>query len=148
MRGHVKRRFKPKNPEKYVGDKTNIVARSSWESIVFHWLDKNPSVIKWASEEIVVPYTSPVDGEQHRYFTDVWVKFKDKNGETQEKILEIKPYGQTVMPTNRHAKNYRQMVETYLVNQAKWEAATKYAEARKMKFQVLTEYDLGLARRS
>ncbi len=147
MRGHVKRKFKPKYPEKYIGDRTKIIARSSWESIVFHWLDKNPSVIRWASEEVIIPYISPVDGEQHRYFTDIWVKYRDRSGAVKEKLLEIKPYGQTVMPTNRNAKNYKQMVETYVVNQAKWEAARKYADAMKMEFQVLTEYDLGLARR-
>ena len=43
--------YYPKNPNKYVGDVDNIVYRSSWELRVFKWMDDNPSVLEWASEE-------------------------------------------------------------------------------------------------
>ena len=48
--------FKPKNPQKYVGDPNKIVYRSSWECKVMSWLDKTPEILTWASEELIVPY--------------------------------------------------------------------------------------------
>ena len=40
--------FKPRNPQKYNGDASRIVYRSSWEARVMNYLDDNPSVIWWA----------------------------------------------------------------------------------------------------
>ena len=48
--------FRPKNPRKYAGDPNNIIYRSTWEARVMNWLDKNPNIITWASEEIAIPY--------------------------------------------------------------------------------------------
>jgi len=45
-----------------------------------NWLDKNPDIISWASEEMIVPYISPVDGKWHRYFPDFLVKVRTKDG--------------------------------------------------------------------
>ena len=111
------------------------------------WLDKNPKVLKWSSEEVIIPYHSPVDGQMHRYFVDFFVRFLGKDGIVKEKLIEIKPHGQTIQPRNKHGKNYQSQVETYVINQAKWEAATKYAKSRNMEFQVLTEHHLGLAKK-
>ena len=55
--------FRPKNPGKYAGDPTNIIYRSTWEAKVMNWLDKNPGIVTWASEEIAIPYYSPVDNK-------------------------------------------------------------------------------------
>ena len=35
----VKNKYRPYNPEKYKGDPTNIIFRSSWEKIVFKYCD-------------------------------------------------------------------------------------------------------------
>ena len=146
--GHFRGRFIPKNPEKYIGDRTKIIARSKWERIFMVWADKNPAVIRWSSEEVVVPYTSPVDGKTHRYFVDFYIQYVDRNGEVKEKLIEIKPFCQTIPPSRRGSPaSYQRQAETFLVNQAKWEAATKFAGAKKMEFQVVTEHDLGLARK-
>ena len=56
----VQGKFRPKNPEKYKGDPTNIIYRSSWELTVFKYLDTNSSILKWASEEIFIPYRHPL----------------------------------------------------------------------------------------
>ena len=69
-------RFKPKNPQKYAGDPSNIIYRSSWECRVMDWLDKNDDILSWGSEEIAIPYISPADGRSHRYYPDFIVKFK------------------------------------------------------------------------
>ena len=39
-------KFSPKNPQKYRGDFTNIVYRSTWECRVMTWLDNNDSIIE------------------------------------------------------------------------------------------------------
>ena len=57
-------RFTPSNPQKYIGDPNNIIYRSSWECKVMNWLDKNPDILSWASEELIIPYISPVDGQR------------------------------------------------------------------------------------
>ena len=73
-------KFTPKNPQKYKGDPKNIIYRSSWEVKVMKYLDDHPDVIWWGSEELVIPYWSPVDNKKHRYFPDFVAKIKQKNG--------------------------------------------------------------------
>lgn len=128
-------------PEKYIGNPTNILMRSSWETRFAIWCDKNPQIVKWNSEETVVPYVSPIDNKPHRYFVDF--KIQTANGTTY--LVEIKPKNQTVPPVGtRKTQRYLTEAKTYVVNQAKWEAATAYAQNRNWKFIVLTEYELGL----
>lgn len=139
-------KFTPKNPKKYVGDYKNIIYRSSWECRVMDWLDRNPSIVSWASEELVVPYISPIDGRYHRYFPDFLVKVVTRDGKTKTMILEIKPKRQSVEPVKkkRVTKQYIQEVATWSINQAKWKAAEEYALDRGWEFKVLTEEHLGL----
>ena len=66
--------FTPRFPKKYIGDPTNIVYRSGWEKRVMQTLDENSNVLRWASEEIVIPYISPIDNRPHRYFVDFYVE--------------------------------------------------------------------------
>jgi hypothetical protein len=138
--------FKPSNPQKYSGDHTNIIYRSSWECKVMSWLDRNPDIISWTSEELIVPYVSPVDGRWHRYFPDFLVKVKTQNGKTKIMMLEVKPKKQTKEPEvqKRKTKRYINEVVTYGVNQAKWKAANEYCLDRGWEFKVITEEHLGL----
>lgn len=134
--------FKPKNPGKYKGNPTNIVYRSGWELKFMIYLDNHPEVVSWSSEEIIVPYRSPVDNRVHRYFPDFLVKKKD--GKTL--LVEIKPRAQTKPPEiqNKKSKRYITEVMTWGVNQAKWKAAEEYCADRKWQFLVLTEKELGI----
>ena len=138
--------FTPTNPQKYAGNHKNIIYRSSWEARVMNWLDKNPSIVSWASEEIIIPYISPIDGRWHRYFPDFVVKVKDKNGQLRTLMLEVKPKKQTQEPTpqRRVTKRYITEVTTWGVNQAKWKAATEYCLDRNWEFKLITEDHLGL----
>ena len=68
-----KRKYTPIFPEKYTGDPTNIIMRSSWETMFASWCDKNPSVVKWSSEETIIPYRCPTDNHIHRYFVDFYI---------------------------------------------------------------------------
>jgi hypothetical protein len=138
--------FKPSNPQKYVGDYKNIVYRSSWEARLMSWLDRNPSIVSWASEEVVIPYLSPVDGKWHRYFPDFVVKVKDKKNMIKTMMLEVKPKKQTQPPVQqrRVTKQYITEVATWGVNQAKWKAATEFCLDRGWEFKLITEDHLGL----
>lgn len=138
--------FRPRNPQKYIGDHTNIVYRSSWECRVMNWLDKNPSIISWASEEVIIPYRSPVDGKMHRYFPDFVVKSRGKDGSTKTMMIEVKPKKQTQAPQvqRRVTKRYITEVATWGVNQAKWKAAQEYCLDRGWQFMLMTEDHLGL----
>lgn len=138
--------FRPKNPQKYAGDHRNIIYRSSWECRVMDWLDRNPDIISWASEEVIIPYISPVDNRYHRYFPDFLVKVRTQGGVTKTMMLEIKPKSQTQPPAvqKRKTKKYITEVVNWGVNQAKWKAATEYCKDRGWEFKVITEEHLGL----
>ncbi len=134
-------KYRPVNPRKYNGNIDDIVFRSLWERKFMVHLDLSSSIIKWSSESIVVPYTSPVDGKRHRYFTDFWLRVKEIDGTIKEKLIEIKPFAQCYAPKVRKRKTtkYIREVRTYGVNQAKWAAAQDFADLNKMEFMVLTE---------
>ncbi len=105
------------------------------------YLDTNPSIVEWSSEEIVIPYVSPVDNRVHRYFPDFFVRTK-----TGAMILEVKPHAQSVPPKvgSKRTRKYLREVITFGVNEAKWKAATEYCLDRGWKFKVITEKDLGI----
>lgn len=141
-----KRIYKPMFPQKYEGDPTNIVMRSSWETRFAKWCDVNPSVVKWCSEETVIPYRCPTDGRLHRYFVDFKVKIKDAEGKLKVYLVEVKPDAQTRPPLypGRQTKRYLTESLTFMKNQAKWEAAERYCRDRGYQFIILTENHLGL----
>ena len=110
------------------------------------WLDRNPDVISWASEELIIPYVSPVDGRWHRYFPDFLIKVRSRDGSVKTILIEVKPKKQTKEPEpqKRKTKRYITEVMTWGVNQAKWKAAKEYCADRKWEFQLITEDHLGL----
>lgn len=134
-----KGQFRPKNPQKYIGDHTKIVYRSTWECKYMDWLDRNDNVMSWASEELTVPYISPVDGRYHRYFPDFLVKMRTSDGKLKTLMVEIKPMKQSKPPEKkkRVTKQYINEVTTWGVNRAKWKAAIEYCKDRKWEFIVL-----------
>ena len=141
-----KGRFSPKNPSKYKGDPTNIIYRSLWERKVMVYLDENPNVIEWGSEEIIIPYISPVDNRRHRYFPDFFVRAKARDGTIKVMILEVKPKAQTKEPkkVKRVTHRYITEVATWGVNQAKWKAALEYCLDRGWEFKLITEDELNI----
>lgn len=141
-----KGRFSPKNPKKYRGDPTNIIFRSLWELRVMKYLDENTNILEWASEEIAIPYISPVDNRYHRYFPDFIVRVKTPDGGTKTMMLEVKPKKETVEPKvqTKKTKRYLTEVMTWGVNQAKWKYAREYCLDRGWEFRLITEDDLGI----
>ena len=139
--------FRPKNPEKYQGNPNNIVYRSLWELKLMRYLDDHSEVISWGSEEVAIPYRSPVDGKIHRYFPDFVVKKKNRDGTSSTIMIEVKPRAQTIEPKvqKKATKKYINEVMTWGVNQAKWKAAENYCQDRMWKFQLMTEKELGIS---
>lgn len=136
--------FIPKFPQKYNGDPNNIVYRSGWEKMVMKSLDENTSVIRWSSEEIIIPYISPIDNKPHRYFVDFYVEAKAQDGSVKKMLIEVKPAAQVQPPkqSKRRTKRFISEVMTYGVNQAKWEAAQKFCQSKGWEFKILTENEL------
>ena len=145
MAGYPKpTKWTPKNIEKYMGDHTNIICRSSWETKFFNWCDNNPSIVAYSSEETVVPYRCATDNKPHRYFVDARMQVKQSNGTLKTYLIEIKPHAQTMapVPTARKTKRFITESLTFMKNQSKWEAADRYAKDRGWEFMILTERHL------
>lgn len=154
----------PKHPEKCL-TKENIY-RSGWEVKFFRWCDENSNVVRWASEPVAIKYKNPISNLKYclehnlnpkdprywktcNYYTDVWIELKTKEGNIRKIFIEIKPYSQTIppKPINENApikehKAYNRQAETYLVNQAKWQAAVREFAARGCEFMIVTEKSL------
>lgn len=134
--------YKPINPKKYKGNPSNIIYRSGWELKFMLYVDKHPDIIEWGSEEIIIPYKSPIDGKWHRYFPDFYIK----TSKGDKIIIEIKPAYQTKEPVNkqRKTKRYINEVMTWGINSSKWKAAKEYCSDRKWQFKILTEKELDI----
>ncbi len=131
----------PANPKKYLGDINRIYYRSSLELRAFRIFDKNPSIVNWCSEEIIIPYLCPLDQNIHRYFVDLFVTFSNK----KKYLIEIKPKRYTVKPTLTNKKSERTMLKEtllYTKNKAKWDAAEAWAKEKKINFVIWTEETL------
>ena len=111
-----------------------------------NYCDSNPSIIKWSSEEVIIPYRSPIDNRYHRYFPDFYIKVRESDGNISEKIIEIKPAKEVKEPKKQKTRTKRYVTEvmTYAKNISKWEAAEEFCKDRKWKFQIMTEKELGI----
>ena len=141
-----KGKYYPSFPRKYKGDPTNIVYRSLWERKFMVYCDKNDNILEWASEEIAIPYRSPIDNRVHRYFPDFYMKVKETNGRIKNYVIEVKPAKQTIPPKKpkRQTKGYIREAYEYARNQAKWKMAKEFCADRQWEFKVVTEKELGI----
>ena len=143
-------KYRPRNPNKYRGDSTNIIYRSSWERTFMKYCDLRENVVSWQSEEKCLWYYDPVSKKKRRYFPDFIIRVQDSDGLIRTIMVEIKPHSQTVSPpTNpsRKTKAWLRSVHTYVTNMAKWDAAKEVCEDRGWEFAIFTEYELGLKKR-
>ena len=131
-------RFTMRHPEKYVGTKTPTY-RSSWEFTFMNFCDNNPSVQKWASEAIQIPYRDPLTNKNTVYVPDFFIQYVDKRGTVLTELIEIKPSTQTIL--ERVGKNKYNQAQ-YVKNQAKWAAASIWCKQQGIKFRILNENDI------
>ena len=111
------------------------------------YCDLNESVHQWQSEEIIIPYKSPIDNRIHRYFPDFFIKYTDRNGKRRSVVIEVKPKRQLKMPEKnprKRTKAWAHDVHNWVINQAKWKAAEEYCADRQYEFKIMTEDDLGV----
>ena len=133
--------YKPINGDKFIGSVATY--RSGLELNFFKFCDRNENIIKWGSENVVVPYISPLDNRVHKYYIDNYVVIREGN-KIKKYLIEIKPYKQTFPPVTKYKKQQHLIYEQkqYIVNQAKWESARKYSEKHGFIFLILTEKEL------
>lgn len=138
MPKYSKGRYKLKNPEKYIGINEPIW-RSSWERAVMDKLDTHPSIEKWASESIKIPYRNPLTGKPTIYVPDFFVSYTDKTNKKFVELWEIKPAKQAFEEDAGNSVINRAHL---LVNNAKWAAARAFCEQKGIIFRIITENDL------
>lgn len=150
--------YNPRNHNKYLGDLTKIIFRSSWEYKYMVYCDLSEHVVQWSSETIRVPYISPVDGKKHIYNVDFLTRVKIGDVVTTY-LVEVKPSAQytdltklnenkskpiSKKPSKKRLETEIREQKTIAVNNAKFNYAKKYADDRGWVFKVITEEDLGI----
>lgn len=78
----------PKNMEKCLNEKGDIVFRSKLERDFMMICDTNSNVVKWASEKVIIPYFNSGKKRMARYFVDFFIELKDG----RRFLIEIKPF--------------------------------------------------------
>lgn len=157
--------FYPKNPEKCLTPNSNIY-RSGYELQFLTYCDNCPSILRYASEPIAIPYKNPVSSfaycmrkginpndtrywKTSMYNVDFWIEVPDGAGGTRKIFIEIKPYAQTIPPVKPDEnakpaafKRYNKESMTFLQNNAKWKAAKEFCSVRGCEFMIVTERTL------
>lgn len=145
--------YKLQHPEKFIKpideymgsyEKGCIEYKSSLEFRFIKYCDYNKNISKFSLEPFSIPYTKPTDGKTHRYYIDFFIEYISGD----KFLVEIKPLSQLSKPRLPHKKTYNNLLrykedlETYYINQAKWKAAKEFADSRGMRFVILTEKEL------
>ena len=107
--------YQPKNINKYIGKKDNIIYRSGLELKFYRFCDNNPNVIEWGSEEIIIPYFDSVQKKNRKYFIDAYVKIKEgdviKISDNQQNsiiyLLNINSHLPHVLLLNNSSANFK-----------------------------------------
>ena len=132
-----------KNPKKYLGDPRKVIWRSTWERKLMRKCDDNSKIIKWASEEIIIPYYNPVKKRKAKYYPDFYMELIDKDNNRKKLLIEVKPLKETMPPKyKRRTKNALIAEALWAQNQAKWKAAREFCLDHGWEFQLMTEKEL------
>ena len=131
-------KFRLKFPEKYSGTRMPTY-RSSWEYTFMKFCDEHPSVSRWASEAVKIPYRNPLTGKQTIYVPDFFIVYADKGGKQKVELVEVKPKNQSVKENLGRSRNNQ---AHYIMNMAKWSAAKSWCKQKGIFFRVITEEDI------
>lgn len=164
--GWFSKDYPMRHPEKYIGDVNLIIYRSSWEFAFCKWCDSSPSILRWSSEPIKVPYydrvskleeckrqgldpNNPKNWVIKNYNTDFWIEVDKGEGKTQKMFIEIKSSEKLKKPIPpspsaplREQRKFNAQAKEYLINEAKFAALNAWAERSGAKFYVFTEKTL------
>ena len=115
---------------------------------LYKYLDQQPNVLQWSSEETVIPYFSPLDKKMHRYFMDAKATVKTKDGIERTHLIEVKPASQCKAPvapkkvTKKNQARFLREQRTFIINTAKWAATETLCKKQGWTFTKLTEQHL------
>jgi len=163
--GYLHKVYQLRYPEKYIGNPNLIIYRSGLELSFCRWCDASPSIIKWSSEPIKIPYYDKISKLEEckkygldpnniknwiirNYNVDFWILIQ--KGDIQEKwFVEIKPSSKLKkpIPPNETAsikenKKFNIDAREYLINEEKFAAAKIFATKNNSKFFIFTEKTL------
>ena len=138
-----------KNPQKYIGDPTNILYRSSWEYKFMLYCDLNPGILKWGSEIIKISYIDRL-GKGHNYIPDFYLETKERvnEGQMNKFLVEVKPEEETHQPivplniTTNKLKQLEYKMAMWMKNSYKWSYAVEWCKSRDIKFWLVTQEQL------
>lgn len=163
--GYLHETYVLRNPSKYIGNPSLIIYRSGWELSFCKWCDITPSVVRWSSEPIKIPYYDRIsklaeckkqglDPNDYRnwvvknYNTDFWVEIK-RDDNIQKMFIEIKPSEKLKKPIPppdnaplKDIKRFNIKAKEYIINEAKYAAMNAWATKYGAKFYVFTENTL------
>lgn len=109
-----------------------IIFRSGLEYQFIQFCENSPTVAKWASEVLKIPYFSRLDNKQCNYYPDYVIE----NSKGVRCVVELKPYSQTVKPD---LTDSAWLKEQWVKNVDKWNAAKKFCDENGLKFIIITE---------
>lgn len=127
--------YQVQNREKYVGNKLPTY-RSSWEKRFCIFCDSHPSIKKWSSENLKIPYFNPLTNRTAYYIPDFLIQYVDSEGVEHTEMIEIKPRSQTTFESAGRSKKNQAAV---ILNSEKWKAAQEYCDRRGIRFKILNE---------
>jgi len=155
--------YRVKNRDKYIGDPNLVVYRSSWEFAFAKWCDASPSVLRWSSEPIKIPYydrvsklneckkmgldpNNPKNWVVKNYNTDFWVEVDKGNNVYERWFIEVKPKTKLRKPVPplrgaplKEQRKFNNQAKEYLINEAKFAALKSWADKHNSKFYIFTE---------
>ena len=134
MKKFMQGKYLVQESAKYIGSKEPTY-RSSWELAFMRMCDSHPNITKWASENVKIPYRSPLDGKYHNDVPDFMIQYTDRDGHNHVELIEIKPSSQTTL---RNARSQGDAIQT-AVNAAKWTAAQEWCKRKGIRFKVINE---------
>lgn len=154
----------PENKEKVL--KLNVEGgvyyRSSWEKIIYRYLDINESITQWSAEGLSIPYqrmhriNGVIELRSHTYYPDIVYTQKLNTGEVIKVVAEIKPMkeyemtlalseGTLTAPKGiKKLRNFEYAYKQALINKSKWETAIKWCEKKGYHFIIITEKNLSM----
>jgi hypothetical protein len=136
--------FRPENIEKYAGDLSKIIYRSSWEYKFCKYCDLTDKILSWSSEPFPIKYYDPINKKERSYYVDFYIKYAD-SGTVVDYLVEVKPKKKLYAPilegkqTHKKLKAYNHEMSEYIINKAKISAAQKYSMTMNYKFIIVTE---------
>jgi hypothetical protein len=139
--------YKPENVEKYTGDPTKIIYRSSWEYKFCRYCDATPQILNWSSEPFPIRYFDIVKQKERSYFVDFYIKVETVDGKIKEYLVEVKPESKLkppVFPPNlkqtlKRLKQFNDLQLEFINNKTKKDAAEAYAASMGYKYMIVTE---------